>query len=153
MTRLSKHLFLTLLLGLLSVGTILPQFVLNARAVPHTAGVLLKFSGSLDSLTTLYSSAFTLPFSADSMKLNVGRKLTSTNLPRVTITLQGSLDGSNWDSLLTFYTADSLKTYASKKSGTNYIYPNYRIKIVGATGNRRDTRFEFFLFSWFRKEY
>lgn len=129
------------------------QFVLNALPTQHANGVQYKFSGKVDSLSTIYSKTFPLMVSADSIKLNVGRKLASAGTPKVSIVLQGSLDNTNWDSLLTFYTSDSLKTYSSKKSGTTSIYPNYRLKMYGTAGNRRDVTFEFYLYTWYRKEY
>ncbi|MCA0388483.1 MAG: hypothetical protein LCH52_08310 [Bacteroidetes bacterium] len=147
-----KLLFVVLMITFVPLTTP-AQFVLNALPTQYANGVQYKFSGKVDSLSTIYSKTFPLMVSADSIKLNVGRKLTSAGTPKVSIVLQGSLDNTNWDSLLTFYTSDSLKTYSSKKTGTTSIYPNYRLKMYGTAGNRKDVTFEFYLYTWYRKEY
>lgn len=125
----------------------------NAYETKIGTAKLIKFSGKIDSLSTLSSNPFNLNgYNTDyySYPLSAQKLFTSTSgTPKVKVIIQGTFNGSTYTNIDTIGVADSVESVVKANYDMNgAIYPQYRLTITGATNNRRDTLFEIYLYAY-----
>lgn len=133
-------------------GVSFSQIVKSEASKINNDNNIFTFKVMVDSLNTYTTSAFTLShFDAESFvtyPLSYGKLLSSTGLPKVSVYIDGSYGFATWGVVDTIMTTDSIKTY---KIGTldlnNNHCPWYRLRVVGTTGNRRNTNLDIVLYA------
>lgn len=148
------------LLQVLLAAGLSAQIITDASASnPTCEGRFIQAVIGVDSLNTYYTRAFSFGgFDGESFytypvfyaKLTYSAKGT----PKVTAHVQGWMGDAGWITIDTIATADSVETAASGYLDlNNKHYPQYRLKVFGATSNRRDTQYTIGLYvPWTRKD-
>jgi hypothetical protein len=109
---------------------------------------IIRFTCTVDSLDTLTSSAFQLGkydhLSWTSLPFSLTYQATSTaGTPKLTIYVQGSMDGTTYaavDTICTDYVAETLTKTTLDLNNIKYAY--YKIIVYGVALNNSDTAFD-----------
>lgn len=153
-----KRIFFSILFVVVLTVSIFPQFTNNATTDSRGEGLVVRFDGTIDSVTTLFSKTFSLNSYDDesfySYPLTITKAYKSVSgVPKVTTTIQGSIGDSAWVTIDTIgAVADSSElTGFATYNLNNAKYPDYRIVVKGEAKNRKDTSFRIRVWA-FRKD-
>ena len=146
-----KSLFAVIAVLIATMSVTAPAQITTSFVQPNVSSkATVTIHANVDSLTTYTSGPFGLSgYDAESFytyPLAYGKKLASAGTPKISAYIDGSYGFSTWTVVDTILTTDSVTTFAS---GTldlnNKHFPQYRVRIIGATGNRRDSQVDLVL--------
>lgn len=124
----------------------------NATTTIVGNSLIVNFQAKVDSGQTFYSNLFGLNqhngFST-TYELSYGYKLTNAaDTQQVSVTLQGSFDGTNWKNVDTLF-ADSSETFNYGKTYLfGYHFPYYRLLIAAGTRNKNNTDLKAWVYAY-----
>lgn len=152
---MKRILFLSLFAVTVSLGQISKNAVTSS---PVSDGRLVEVECTVDSLNIYYTNAFSFSgydgTSYYTTPIYYAKLLTSVKgTPKVSVIVQGKVSGEGWSTVDTVAIADSVETAASGSLDFNgKRFPQYRLKLYGATSNRSDSQYKIGLYlPWTRE--